>query len=80
MNKQSSKSSRSATSVGVPAGRASFARLVSSLILALSALAGLFSPQRGLSITHKCLGDCRACRASIARLPRCQQGGEILAR
>ena len=33
-----------------------------------------------LSITHKCLGDCRACRASIARLPRCQQGGEILAR
>jgi uncharacterized repeat protein (TIGR01451 family) len=47
MNKQSSKSSRSATSVGAPAGRASFARLVSSLILALSALAGLFSPQRG---------------------------------
>ena len=41
MNKQSSKSSRSATSVGAPAGRASFARLVSSLILALSALAGL---------------------------------------
>jgi hypothetical protein len=33
-----------------------------------------------LSITHKCLGDCRACCASIARLPRCQQGGEILAR
>jgi alpha-tubulin suppressor-like RCC1 family protein len=44
MNKQSSKSSRSATSVGAPAGRAHFARLVSSLILALSALAGLFSP------------------------------------
>jgi hypothetical protein len=33
-----------------------------------------------LSITHKCLGDCRACRASIARLPRCQRGGEILTR
>jgi hypothetical protein len=47
MNKQSSKSSRSTTSMGAPAGRASFARLVSSLILALSALAGLFSPQRG---------------------------------
>jgi len=41
MNKQSS---RSATSMGAPAGRASFARLVSSLILALSALAGLLSP------------------------------------
>jgi hypothetical protein len=37
-------------------------------------------PSGELSITHKCLGDCRACRASIARLPRCQQGGEILAR
>jgi hypothetical protein len=47
MNKQSSKSSRSATSASAPAGRAHFARLVSSLILALSALAGLFSPQRG---------------------------------
>ena len=42
MNKQSSKSSRSATSVGAPAGRASFARLVSHLIPAfgLAALAG----------------------------------------
>jgi uncharacterized repeat protein (TIGR01451 family) len=42
MNKQSSKSSRSATSVGAPAGRASSARLVSHLIPAfgLAALAG----------------------------------------
>ena len=56
-------------------------RVVTTLVLLVSALAGLSSPsQRELSITHKCLGDCRACRASIARLPRCQQGGEILAR
>jgi len=42
MNKQSSKSSRSATSVGAPAGRAHFARLVSHLIPAfgLALLAG----------------------------------------
>jgi hypothetical protein len=40
----------------------------------------LAPPPNALSITHKCLGDCRACRASIARLPRCQRGGEILTR
>ena len=42
MNKQSSKSSRSATSASAPAGRASFARLVSHLIPAfgLAMLAG----------------------------------------
>ena len=49
------------------------------LLPALTPAFGSPSPA-GLSITHKCLGDCRACRASIARLPRCQQGGEILAR
>ena len=39
-------------------------RVVTTLVLLVSALAGLSSPpQRELSITHKCLGDCRACYA-----------------
>jgi len=63
MNKQSSKSSRSATSVGAPAGRASFARLVSHLIPAfgLAALAGALG---GLLLITTIMLPPRAAQAS----------------
>ena len=38
-------------------------RVVTTLVLLVSAPAGLFSPHSLLSITYKCLGDCRACYA-----------------
>ena len=60
---------------GFPYGQEGRAGIVYQLLSLTS-----YPSPAGLSITHKCLGDCRVCRASIARLPRCQQGGEILAR